>query len=414
MKKVYLLYYILALALTLTLSSCSRELTLLSSEWSEIAQFFTPPSSDEEFPLAAEAGKTAKSSPVLIQTRHAELLPSPYNKSVDVNAVTSVGNTDKLAVFDKDRIASNAEKFGYTNVSFGENLSLDSVSGILEDARVLYNIEYKNNSAPAGDVFAMEYAGFSCSDGYFINPDVIATLYVSSEKPAKTAQSGDNLVYITFDDGPTEKNTTRLLEILDTYGVKAAFFTTGDAVEKYPDSAREIVERGHIFGCHSRTHDYKKIYASTDALAEEVDEWEKISETAGITKEDIGQLTFRFPGGSVGSYFDGAQAEDMKKMLADKGYFVYDWNVVTNDSILYMAPDGTRSYDYLSDTFRETLRLCINENKGKSGAPVIILMHETVDDTVELLPWMLEYLISEGYTFGDLGNMGKSWTFADR
>ena len=253
MKKVYL--YILALALTLTLSSCSRELTLLSSEWSEIAQFFTPPSSDEEFPLAAEAGKTAKSSPVLIQTRHAELLPSPYNKNADVNAVTSVGNTDKLAVFDKDRIASYAEKFVYTNVSFGENLSLDSVSGILEDARLLYNIEYKSNSAPAGDVFAMEYAGFSCSDGYFINPDVTATLYVSSEKPAKTAQSGDNLVYITFDDGPTEKNTTRLLEILDTYGVKAAFFTTGDAVEKYPDSAREIVERGHIFGCHSRTHD---------------------------------------------------------------------------------------------------------------------------------------------------------------
>ena len=185
-------------------------------------------------------------------------------------------------------------------------------------------------------------------------------------------------------------------------------------MEKYPDSAREIVERGHIFGCHSRTHDYKKIYASTDALAEEVDEWEKISAAAGIKKEEIGQLTFRFPGGSVGSYFDDAQAEDMKKMLADKGYFVYDWNVVTNDSILYMAPDGTRSYDYLSDTFRETLRLCINENKGKSGAPVIILMHETVDETVELLPWMLEYLISEGYTFGDLGNMGKSWTFADR
>ena len=41
-------------------------------------------------------------------------------------------------------------------------------------------------------------------------------------------------------------------------------------------------------------------------------------------------------------------------------------------------------------------------------------MHETVDETVELLPWMLEYLISEGYTFGDLGNMSKSWTFADR
>lgn len=417
MKKVFL--YIFTVLLCISLSSCdgfepARELSLLKEEYTEILQFFYPPTSEEASQTANLAENAKRAFPTLIRERHTELITSPYNKAVDTNAVSSVGITGKLTMFDSERVASDNDKLGYTVLSLGDNNSLDSIGGILEDSLITYNIQYKASTAPEGDVFAIEYAGFSCSDGYCFNPDVTVTLYVSAEKPAKYEKQGNNIVYITFDDGPSDKNTPKILDILDTYGVKAAFFTTGNAIEKYPEDARSVVERGHILACHSVTHDYKKIYASVSALENEVREWESIVEGAGISLDSIGQRMFRFPGGSVGSYFDSAQSAEMKKALENMGYMIYDWNVVTNDSILYMAPEDTRSYDYLSETFADTLQLCLNENSGKENAPIIILMHETVDETPDLLPWILEYLIENGYSFGDLRDIGSSWTFSDR
>ena len=42
--------------------------------------------------------------------------------------------------------------------------------------------------------------------------------------------------------------------------------------------------------------------------------------------------------------------------------------------------------------------------------PVIILMHETVPETIDLMPWMIETLIADGYTFGTLDTI-PSWMF---
>lgn len=192
--------------------------------------------------------------------------------------------------------------------------------------------------------------------------------------------------------------------------MKAAFFVTGEAVEKYPASAREIVERGHLLGCHSVTHKYEKIYENAAALEEEMIRWEKIVSDAGI---ELPHKLFRFPGGSVSGYLTDYKRTTMTAMLKERGYAIFDWNVVTNDSLLSLRPDGTGTYDYIRSTFRETLAQCVRENQGKSGAPVIILMHETVPETVDLMPWLLEYLIGEGYTFGNLANL-DSWTFAER
>ena len=71
-------------------------------------------------------------------------------------------------------------------------------------------------------------------------------------------------VYLTFDDGPSS-NTDNILDILDTYGVKATFFVTGKEGAKAEASYRRIVEEGHTLGMHSYTHDYSVIYASEEA-----------------------------------------------------------------------------------------------------------------------------------------------------
>lgn len=61
-------------------------------------------------------------------------------------------------------------------------------------------------------------------------------------------------IVITFDDGPDPEYTPVLLSLLDKYNVKACFFLLADKVEKYPELARDIVNRGHEIGIHGYKH----------------------------------------------------------------------------------------------------------------------------------------------------------------
>jgi peptidoglycan/xylan/chitin deacetylase (PgdA/CDA1 family) len=62
------------------------------------------------------------------------------------------------------------------------------------------------------------------------------------------------LVALTFDDGPTPEGTAAVLPLLDSLGVRATFFVTGQEVEQNAGSARRIVEAGHALGNHSYSH----------------------------------------------------------------------------------------------------------------------------------------------------------------
>jgi|SRR5271166_1387668 len=59
---------------------------------------------------------------------------------------------------------------------------------------------------------------------------------------------------LTYDDGPNDPHTLRLLEVLARRGVQATFFLIGRYVQQRPDIAREIVQGGHIVGNHTFTH----------------------------------------------------------------------------------------------------------------------------------------------------------------
>lgn len=61
-------------------------------------------------------------------------------------------------------------------------------------------------------------------------------------------------VALTFDDGPCPIHTPKILDMLDEAGVKATFFVIGYKAEAHPDIVRDIVERGHVLGSHSYTH----------------------------------------------------------------------------------------------------------------------------------------------------------------
>jgi len=65
---------------------------------------------------------------------------------------------------------------------------------------------------------------------------------------------GSQQIALTYDDGPNEPHTLRLLEVLARYDVRATFFLIGRYVQQRPDIAREIVKAGHVVGNHTFSH----------------------------------------------------------------------------------------------------------------------------------------------------------------
>ena len=65
---------------------------------------------------------------------------------------------------------------------------------------------------------------------------------------------GSKQLALTYDDGPNDPHTLRLLEILAWHNVHATFFLIGRYVEQRPDIVRELVKAGHVIGNHTFTH----------------------------------------------------------------------------------------------------------------------------------------------------------------
>jgi peptidoglycan/xylan/chitin deacetylase (PgdA/CDA1 family) len=65
---------------------------------------------------------------------------------------------------------------------------------------------------------------------------------------------GSRQMALTYDDGPNDPHTLRLLEVLAKHGARATFFLIGRYVQHRPDIALEIVKSGHSVGNHTFTH----------------------------------------------------------------------------------------------------------------------------------------------------------------
>lgn len=61
-------------------------------------------------------------------------------------------------------------------------------------------------------------------------------------------------IALTYDDGPNDPHTLRLLEVLAKHSVHATFFLIGRYVQQRPQIARAILQAGHIVGNHTFTH----------------------------------------------------------------------------------------------------------------------------------------------------------------
>ena len=65
---------------------------------------------------------------------------------------------------------------------------------------------------------------------------------------------GSKQIALTFDDGPNDPHTLKLLDVLARHSVRATFFMIGRFVRQHPEIARAVAEAGHMVGNHTFTH----------------------------------------------------------------------------------------------------------------------------------------------------------------
>ncbi|WP_157937099.1 polysaccharide deacetylase family protein [Geodermatophilus chilensis] len=88
--------------------------------------------------------------------------------------------------------------------------------------------------------------------------------YVLTTVPATVARN----VALTFDDGPSPKWTTQILDILKANRVRATFFMTGTYARAYPALVRRVVAEGHTVGNHTYNHTKMTTLTSSQQAAQ--------------------------------------------------------------------------------------------------------------------------------------------------
>lgn len=210
-------------------------------------------------------------------------------------------------------------------------------------------------------------------------------------------QEADRIVYLTFDDGPSE-NTEKVLCILRREQVPASFFViAAENNDEQLPILQETLKDGHCIGLHTCTHDYRKIYSSAEAYWTDIEALkQKLAPVCG----GYAFTVLRFPGGSnntVSRKYGGSGLMDaLKAQAAEKGYTVVDWNVSAEDSV-----GGHPSANTIAS---RVIRGC----RGKSSA--IILMHDSATNsaTVEALPTIIGWLKENGYAFDTVDHLPQT------
>lgn len=92
---------------------------------------------------------------------------------------------------------------------------------------------------------------------------------------------GTKKLSLTYDDGPNDPHTLRLLEVLGKHDVRATFFLIGRYVQRRPEIVGEIVKAGHAIGNHTFTHPLLTFKSAADVRQE-------LSECRAVLEDAIG------------------------------------------------------------------------------------------------------------------------------
>ena len=178
----------------------------------------------------------------------------------------------------------------------------------------------------------------------------------------------EKVVFLTFDDGPVPEVTPWVLDLLDSYGIKATFFMVGDNVARNPELFEEVRRRGHSYGNHTMHH-LQGMKVTTYRYMHDITE----------ANDLIGSALFRPPHGLL----------RWKQARAIKDHY----NIVMYDLV-------TRDY---SKKLKSEQVLANVRRYARNGS--IIVFHDSLKAEKNMkaaLPQAIEWLMARGYRFEQL------------
>lgn len=156
-------------------------------------------------------------------------------------------------------------------------------------------------------------------------------------------------ICLTYDDGPNDPHTLRLLEVLARHEVRATFFMIGQFVKARPDIARAVVSAGHVIGNHTYTHP-RLLLCSAGRVRQELDDCHREIENATGVKVSLFRPPF------------GARRPAVLKIARERGYTPVMWTVTCFDWS-ETTPEGVER--------RAIKRITKQKDRGK-----IVLLHD--------------------------------------
>lgn len=187
----------------------------------------------------------------------------------------------------------------------------------------------------------------------------------------RRVKTDEKIVAITFDDGPVQGFTEKVLDVLNENDVKATFFMIGQRAEKNPNLVKKVYGFGHELGNHSWSHPLM-IGHSSCFFRDQIERTDNVLRCAGYK----GEIYFRAP---YGMKFYG-----LPKVLEEKHRKNILFDVV--------------SWDFNSPKTRKIVKNVLSSVRPGS----IILMHDgcgTMERTVDSMQIIIKKLKEQGYRF---------------
>lgn len=276
-----------------------------------------------------------------------------------------------------------------------------------EDSGIWRLLDPQMATVPLGtllrEITVQEYVGYEGEGGFltaFGKPKAgIRTLEVDAETGLITNQTHISLPYtitiarwgagernsiaLTFDDGPDDVLTPKILDILKEYNVPAAFFIIGENALKHPEIVNRTLNEGHLLGVHTFTHPNIRMISEPRLLIE-----------ANSTQRLLASIT-----GYSTILFRAPFAEDSEPQNRDEAAPLVELSAA--GYITAGTPIDPRDWEGNGvDLIVERIRLA-----ALTGAGNIILLHDAGgdrSDTLKALPRIIETLQNEGFSFVSL------------
>jgi peptidoglycan/xylan/chitin deacetylase (PgdA/CDA1 family) len=177
----------------------------------------------------------------------------------------------------------------------------------------------------------------------------------------------EKCIAISFDDGPSGEKTDRILDLLKENRVQAAFFCIGKNLAGRESQLDRMIQEGHMIGNHSFSHDpFFDLFSVRRMLGELKQMSESCKAITGLSPR-----FFRPP--------YGVTNPNLKKAISRGGFISVGWSI--------------RSYDTISRNESRLLKKILKALKP--GA--ILLLHDTQEITVQILPRLLKGIQDKGY-----------------